>query len=66
MSSGHAKISDDSPQLTLDLVEQQLEELLALFDANDGYEIVALHIDQALNALKHPNLNVNGQSSTTE
>ena len=66
MNSNPAKISNDSLEVKLDLVVQQLEELLALFDANSGYEIAALHVDQALNALKYPNQRINDQSEATE
>lgn len=52
MNSNQAKLNHDGSQVRCDLVEQRLEELLAFCDANNGYEIVALHIDQALHALK--------------
>ncbi len=52
MSSSQVKVSDDSLDVKLGVVEQQLEELLVLLDKTAGCEIVALHIDQAINALK--------------
>ena len=36
----------------LDAAERQLEELLAVLDQTEGCTIVALHVDQAINALR--------------
>ena len=47
-----AKIDEAEFDVKLDFAQQQLEKLLKKFDQSDGYEIVALHVDQALNALK--------------
>lgn len=55
MSGSPLKVSDDSLDFKLDLVEQQLEELLVLLDKTEGCEIVALHVDQAIHALKSIN-----------
>ena len=55
MRSSPLKVSDDSLDSKLDLVEQQLEELLVLLDKTEGCEIVALHVDQAIHALKSTN-----------
>ncbi|GAB5489220.1 MAG: hypothetical protein Pars2KO_27900 [Parasphingorhabdus sp.] len=52
MRSSQAIISDDDLDIKVDYAQQKLEELLELLDATEGCEIVALHVDQAINALK--------------
>lgn len=49
----------------LSLAEQQLQDLLALFDATAGYEITALHIDQAIHSLRDGDRKKADQSVTT-
>ena len=42
----------ESRATKLDDAERQLEELLAILDQMEGCTIVALHVDQAINALR--------------
>lgn len=51
MRNNHAKIDNDEFEVKFDFAQKRLRELLKILDHSDGFEIVALHIDQALNAL---------------
>lgn len=65
MRSIQTKINDVSLNVDYDCAERQLQELLALFDETAGCEIVALHVDQAINALKEINQRQSDQSEPT-
>ena len=52
MISAHSEASpQDDLEAQFEFAEQQLKSLLTLLDETEGCAIVALHVDQALNAL---------------
>ncbi len=48
-----AKAETADRAVKLEALGRQLEELLAILDQTEGCSYVALHVDQALNALRN-------------
>ncbi len=52
MKSGHSKATPDQHvDAKLEMAELHLQSLLAVLDQTEGCAIVALHVDQAINAI---------------